>query len=245
MTTNAGLNAAGDPSIATDEDGEAALAFGVAKPEKSRRESLRSRAYEEIKRLIILNELAAGQYLNVSMLAERLGVGRTPVHESIMQLAHEGLLEVLPRKGVLVKPVSLREAMELSTVRLVNERYCATLAAERANVKHIETMREILEEADAAIERRDIEKALQLDLMFHRAIAEAGGNKTLAGILSNLHERSQRYWFISLSDPGHMRSVSRQHGRILRAIENHDPKTAASAMDEHISKAQEKIIPNV
>src|SRR5690606_8086580 len=106
--------------------------------------SLRARAYGEIKRRIITLQYRPGEYLNEAMISDQLGIGRTPVHQALDRLMLEDMVEVIPRKGVIVRPVSLDEVLQLVEVRLVNETHCAALAAQRATEAEIEHMAAIL-----------------------------------------------------------------------------------------------------
>src|SRR5262249_18572371 len=97
------------------------------------RQSLRDVAYEAIKRRIMTCSFQPGESINEIQVASLIGVGRTPVHQALDRLMFEDMVEVIPRKGVIVKPVSLHDVMQMVEVRLINETYCARLAAQRAD----------------------------------------------------------------------------------------------------------------
>src|SRR5262245_58550011 len=98
-----------------------------------KQQSLRDLAYDAIKHHIITCAFKPGEYLNEAAVCTLLHLGRTPVHQAVDRLRLEGMVEVLPRKGMIVKPVSLHDVLEIIEVRLVNESYCVRLAAERAD----------------------------------------------------------------------------------------------------------------
>lgn len=196
--------------------------------------SLRADAHREIKRRIITTAYRPGEILNEMQIAASLRIGRTPVHEAVNRLALEGMVEVIPRKGIIVKPVSLDEVREVAEVRVSNEALCASLAARRADDDDIDAMQAILDAAPAVIARRNVEAVMNLDRDFHCAVSRAARNRTLADVLLQLHERSLRFWFISLSAPRHMEQVQREHRAIFDAIRAHDPKGAARAVTAHI-----------
>src|ERR1700753_983499 len=83
--------------------------------------SLLDTAYDEIKRRITICAFRPGYYLNEAEISTMLGIGRTPVQHAIDRLMVEGLVQVMPRKGIIVKPVSLDEVMQTIEVRLLNE----------------------------------------------------------------------------------------------------------------------------
>lgn len=208
-----------------------------AEPAKARapaQPSLRDAAYDAIKHRITTCALRPGESINEAYLLAVLGIGRTPVHQALDRLMLEGLVEVMPRKGVIVKPVSLDEIMQISEVRLVNESYCVRLAAERADGDEIAHLEDILGRADKWMVARNNEQMMLLDREFHTVLARASKNAVLREVLGKLHDRSLRFWFISLKAPGHHASVQDQHHAILAAIRDRDPQAAEESMRAHI-----------
>ena len=198
--------------------------------------SLRDAAYEAIKHRIITCAFRPGEYLNEAFVSASLGIGRTPVHQAIDRLMLEGMVDVMPRKGVIVKPVSLDEIMQIVEVRLINETYGIRLAAERAEQNEIKHLGDILARAAQWIDVRNSEQLMLLDREYHNVLALASKNHVLADTLSKLHDRSLRFWFISLNRPGHHAHVHKQHEAILAAIRDHDPDGAEQAMRIHIEE---------
>lgn len=217
-------------------DPDAPLALSPSEPQ-----SLRDAAYEAIKHRIITCAFRPGEYINEAFVSAQLGIGRTPVHQAIDRLMLEGMVDVMPRKGVIVKPVSLDEIMQIVEVRLLNERYAVRLAAERAERDELRHLTDILGRAAQWIEARDSEQLMLLDREFHGVVARASKNGILADSLSKLHERSLRFWFISLNRPGHHESVHAQHEAILAAIRDRDPDGAEQAMRAHIDNLRENL----
>lgn len=199
-----------------------------------RRESLRDLAYEAIKRRILSCELRPGETVTVTELAGALGLGRTPVIQAIDRLAVDGLLEVMPRKGVVVAPVSLDAFVEIVEVRLLNETHAARWAAEKATRADLAEMEENVAASWTAARARDIDALMGLDREFHRIVSRAAGNAVLAEILGNLHDRAMRFWFISLKVPDHNLRVCAQHAAILEAMAAGDPDAAEESMRAHI-----------
>jgi DNA-binding GntR family transcriptional regulator len=151
------------------------------------------------------------------------------------------MVEVFPRKGVIVKPASLDEVLEIAEVRMVNEAWCASLAAQRATSTDLAVMRKILDAVPAFIASRDIESLMNLDREFHCAISRAAKQRTLGDLLLQLHERSLRYWFISLSEPHHIQDVLTEHQAVYQAIADHDSEKAAELMRTHIQTYMQNI----
>ncbi len=213
---------------------------GICKPM-----SLGDIAYEEIKLRIITCALRPGEYVNENILSQELGLGRTPVHQALNRLMLQGLVEVIPRKGVIIKPVSLDEIVQAAEVRLINEREAACLASERITPEEIDAMEQVLARAEIARQNNDIMQLMLLDREFHILLATATRNPILAEILQNLHERSLRVWFISLNAPDHLLKVHGEHEAIVAALRTHDRDAAAKAVTGHIMSYRGNIMRHI
>jgi GntR family transcriptional regulator, rspAB operon transcriptional repressor len=214
---------------------------GSAARRRLPRLSLRDQAYEAIKDRIITCEFKPGECLNEASVSALLGLGRTPVHQALDRLMLEEMVEVIPRKGVIVKPVILQDVLQMIDVRMLNETQCARLAAARADDNHIDGMLDVLNRARQAIERRDIHSMMMLDREFHLLLANASKNFELAEVLRKLNERSLRFWFISFTTPDHHHSFQRQHQAIFEAIRSHDADAAEGAMRMHIDAFRKSV----
>lgn len=203
--------------------------------------SLRDVAYDLIKHQIITCTFKPGEYLNEAFVSAKLGIGRTPVHQALDRLMLEDMVEVIPRKGVIVKPVSLEDVMQIIEVRLINEPYGVRLAAERADDTEIAAMTDILGRARKWAAVRNVKEMMLLDREFHMALARAARNTVLADILRKLHERSLRFWFISLTAPDHHETVQDQHDLIMQAIRARDADAAEAAMRNHIESFRRNV----
>jgi DNA-binding GntR family transcriptional regulator len=208
-------------------------------------QSLRDVAYEAIKHRIITCVFKPGDYINEAYVSGSIGIGRTPVHQAIDRLMQDGLLEVIPRKGIIVKPISLDEVVQITEVRRVNEPYCVRLAAERADNNDIAILSDILHRADAWTDVRNIEQMMLLDREFHMTLARVARNAVLATILQNLNERSLRFWFISLTVNDHQREVQQEHRAIFEAIRGRDAAAASAAMTAHIDSFRRNVTPSL
>ena len=189
--------------------------------------SLLDRAYNEIKYRIITCHYRPAEVLSEAAISVELGIGRTPIHQAIHRLMTDGLVSIMPRKGI--------------AVRLVTECYCARLAAERAEDSELAELNAILDRSEKAVAKRDVEKMMLLDRDFHLTVARAAKNTVLADVLRNLHERSLRFWFLSLRDADHHRNVLAQHRAIVEALESRKPDAAEGAMRDHILAFQRNV----
>jgi len=204
--------------------------------------SLRELAYLEIKRRINRLEYRPGAYLNEAQISRQLKIGRTPVHQALDRLMLEGLVQVIPRKGVVVHPISLDQVLHILEARSINEPYCAGLAAERATAADISRMQEMVASAGPLIRGREREKLMYLDRAFHRLISDSAHNSVVADVLTMLHERSLRFWFIAFGDDLQLRRIDDEHRAILAALKKRDRVGTEAAMRTHIDSSRNHIM---
>lgn len=205
------------------------------------RPSLRDQAYEAIKDRIITCAFRPGECINEASVSALLGLGRTPVHQALDRLMLEEMVEVIPRKGVIVKPVILQDVLQMIDVRMIDRTQCARLAAARADGTQIESMSNVIARARQAIGKRDIRSMMMLDRKFHLLLAGASKNLELAEVIRKLNERSLRFWFISFTTPDHHHSFQQQHEALFEAIRQHDADEAERAMRVHIEAFRKSV----
>jgi DNA-binding GntR family transcriptional regulator len=197
---------------------------GAASPGESsarRPVSATTTAYRFAKERLLDGRFPAGQLLSENEIARELGISRTPVREAFLLLEAEGLLELYPRRGALVTPISPTEADDLLEARLLTEAHCAGAVTAPDHA-----LDAVLAAAIASQERAVAEEdvAIQIfiagDRDFHRAIVAAHGNTILTRQYDALRDRQQR---ISAS------AVARSRERILQFITEHREIAAALA----------------
>ncbi|WP_455819920.1 GntR family transcriptional regulator [Pseudomonas cerasi] len=206
----------------------------VRAPAEDRAISLNELAYLRFRQALITLQYKPGDYLNMAQVMADLEVGRTPVNQAVHRLAAEGLLQILPRKGVMVAPLSLDDAFELIEVRLVNELLCIRLAAARITTGQIGQLREVNARLAEASQQRDPLAMMQCDNQFHHLLADIAANRRLIDILSIIHAQAQRFWATTLSDAGHMEEVIVEHNAIITALEEGNLIAAEQATQHHI-----------
>ena len=194
--------------------------------------SLAEKAYHAIRELIVSLELAPGAVIDERELMERLRIGRTPVREALRRLAHEGLVEVYPRRGMFVTGVDVRELARLSEVRAVLEPEAARLAAERATEADRTDIAELLEELAAG--GRDDHELMALDERIHGAVYRAAHNELLAATLSQYYVLALRIWSMALDRSHDLEEAVEAHRTLLEAIRDGDGQRAADTMRAHV-----------
>lgn len=204
--------------------------------------SQNEQAYALLKERLTTLAYKPGDYLNTAALMGGLGLGRTPINHALHRLSNEGLVQIIPRKGVMVSPLSIDDALDLIDVRVVNEALCVRLAAARVTAPELQHIRDLAADFDVAAAERDITRLMNCDRLFHEAIAAASRNQVLIEILKVLHARSQRFWAISLSAEGHLAEVSAEHQAIIAGLEAGNADGVAEAVQSHVESFRRSLL---
>ena len=117
--------------------------------------SLEETAYLQLKELILTLQLRPGMFLNELSLSEMLGIGRMPIHQAVQRLKAECLVEVIPRKGLVIRPDSLKDMLSLLEARLAIEPNITALAAERATKEQIAAMKKIMMDSKLIVKQSE------------------------------------------------------------------------------------------
>jgi len=204
--------------------------------------SLAQRAYEQIKGSILSLELRPGLFLNEAKLCDMTGLGRMPVHQAIHRLQTEGLLEIIPRKGLLVRTDSLQDILMLLEARLAIEPNVVALAAERVSPEQIAVLQRLLKQSGLLTNQSQRQSFSMIDRAFHGVVAEAAGNKILVDALRPLHERSDLIWHLRIMPADGLKITQQEHEAVLQAIVDHDPDAAWRSMRAHLNSLQKRIV---
>ncbi|MBE7732910.1 GntR family transcriptional regulator [Devosia faecipullorum] len=208
--------------------------------------SLVDQAYEAIKEKVIALHFLPGQYLNEAAICAQLNIGRTPVHQALQRLHLEGLIEVLPRKGIIVQPDSLAEIIKILEARLTVEpelaRNCAiNVKTGELSSDDVTQLLAIATATDANVDPPDIPAFTSNDRWFHREIGRMSGNSMMGDFGRMLHERSTRFWYLNLWQTIDVPKSNEQHLLIAQAIAAGDDQAAGDAMADHIRALHERL----
>lgn len=196
---------------------------------------------ERLRRMITTREIEPGSLVSESQLAERLECGRTPLREALQRLSSEGVLEVVPRRGVLIPELGLLEFQEISAAVLLVGDYCLNLAAERITDEELERFRENVAKAERSHEAGNFLEVADLDRQFHILVAKASRNRFLAEATSKWYSIAMRYSYYSYVQNGTAIDSLAEHERILAALEARNGDDAVLEHHEHISGAKQRI----
>jgi DNA-binding GntR family transcriptional regulator len=194
-------------------------------------ETLTERAYAQLEEQIVTLRLKPGEFLSEYALSTSLRIGRTPIREALQRLAREGLVTILPRKGILVSETDPRKQLLVLETRRELERLLSRLGAQRATEEQRRHFRAIAEGMDRAAKANDDLTFMRLDRELNLLISEAGQNEYAARAMRFLQGHSRRFWYLHYRQAADLPLCARLHARQARAIAEGDPKSAAEASD--------------
>lgn len=199
--------------------------------------------YDRVRADIVHGALRPNQRLVEVELAERLGVSRTPVRETLQRLTLEGLVQ-RNRGGWVVHEHSPDEIRSIYEVRAALEGYAAFLAAERATASELAALETLYPPGDAALALGP-DAQVELNERFHDGVIAAAGNARLA----QLSRTSRQYYFnhriARRYDAEETRESIEGHRRILAALAQGDGRAAESRAREHVDYALEIVLTKI
>jgi len=161
--------------------------------------SMAERAYALLKRRIVTNAFAPGAAIDEREVALELGMSRTPVHEAIIRLQGEELVEVAPRRGIRVLPLSPQDMREIYQILTGLETEAAGLLAQRTPAPaELAPLREALGGMHEAVAAEDLRLYTDWDERFHRGVLQLCGNRRLAAAGLRYRDQVQRAHVIAL-----------------------------------------------
>ena len=207
-------------------------------PDRPAVQSAAQRAYGHVKERLLDGRFPGGTLLSENALARELGISRTPLRQAFGQLEAEGLVELYPRRGALVVPISASEADDVHEARELIECHCARRASEAGGAE----LTAALEDAIAAQERALSSAGAgfaRADRRFHRAIVAAAGNALLARSYDALADRHQRIAATTVArDPSRIERFIAEHRAITEALGRGEGEKAAELLRTHLSGAR-------
>lgn len=189
-----------------------------------------AQAYRQLEEAIVTLKLKPGEAVTEAALAQRLGLGRTPIREAVLRLSLEGLLTIRPRLGVIVAEMNPSDFIKVLDARHALERLVAGSAARLASQDERRMLERIAEEMREAGSIPDVEEYLRLDKAFDEVVAQAACNPFAAKALAPLQAQSRRFWFkhFGMAD---LNPAAWSHLEVMQAIANGDEQEAMEQVE--------------
>lgn len=190
--------------------------------------------YEELRRWILIGQLAPGDPIDQERIATALSVSRMPLRQALLRLEADGLITTWPHRTATVAPLSMAEFRELYDLRLALEPMLAEVGAPRLEKDDLADMARLLSRMEAASASGELDEFVELDRRFHHRVYAASGFRWGLEIVVRLRDASDRYIYqFAARDHGAARSC-REHRAILDACLTGPPALAAQLTRDHI-----------
>ncbi len=191
-------------------------------------------AYRTIKARILENRYQPGHQILEQHLADDLGMSRTPVREALIRLQDDGLVEVIPRRGVRVVPLSPEDMREIYEVLTVLEVAAVEIAARRPlAAEDLAPLDSALQAMKSSLATNDLDGWAKADARFHKALLALAGNKRLVAMAATLADQVHRARMITLRlRPPPVKSIE-AHSEVLEALRGGDGARASEGHRRH------------
>ncbi|MCX7150280.1 MAG: GntR family transcriptional regulator [Rhodocyclales bacterium] len=198
------------------------------------RSSLSQQAIDLLREQIYNHVLAPGQRLDEVVLAERLGISRTPLREALKVLSSEGLVDLQPHKGCFVTELTLHDLEEIFPIMATLEGRVAHEVASRrtpAQLKALDVLHEKLEKHAAA---GDVNRYYETNYVFHHQLQECAGNRWLQVVIGDLRKLMKLSRHHSLRPEGRLAASLAEHRALMQTLHRQDADEAERVMRGHL-----------
>lgn len=187
---------------------------------------------------VLAGEMKVGEVYSAPMLATQFGVSATPVREAMIDLAKEGIVEVVRNKGFRVAQPSIEELHHMTDIRLLLEVPTIRDIANRGLSPDQRSAAQHLAEASLeSAQRGDIIGHVSNDIRFHLYLLSLSGNDELVDIVRVLRSRSRPYGLQSEKKRAFLLESAKEHVSLVKLIVDMQPLQAAQLIDSHIRRA--------
>jgi DNA-binding GntR family transcriptional regulator len=201
----------------------------------------RHRVFEELREDIMSCELQPGSELRESELARRYGVSKSPIRDALQKLEFEGLVQIVPRQGHRVLPISLSDAHDILDLRETLENAAIKKIAAECTSSDLDSL-----DRFRVADMSSLNAFADYNRSFHAEICSMAGNGRQSAVMSSLMDNYERLCIVSLSsrhqEAAAMTSALQDHCDIIDALQARDSRRAARLSARHIRKSQSQVM---
>lgn len=211
--------------------------------ERVRSHALWRQAYEQIKDLIVRNQLRPNQEIVIDQLAQELGMSHTPVREALIKLELDGLVTMERHKTPRVSAISMQDIRDMYAVRMLLEGWAASQAALYLSPEQLYRMAELLERARQEASEHRYAIHLRADLEFHQLILSSVNNALFLRLMTSVTDQTLRLRsLVQTVATDHIAQIVNEHAEILAALRAREPELARQRMVAHLEAAMRRTL---
>ena len=219
----------------SDASGDTGPVLPPARPKTVRRSQLSDEVASYVRDLIMAGHLRQGQFVRLEHLAEELKISPTPVREGLLALRGEGFVQLEPRRGFVVCPLSRGDVSDLYLLQGSIAGELAARAASNITAAEVDHLAKLQAQLEATASAGDIDGIEETNHAFHRSINLVAKSPKLALMLSTVFRYAPRRFYASID--GWQQASVDDHRSIMKALYHGSPDEARSAMQQHIEHA--------
>jgi DNA-binding GntR family transcriptional regulator len=212
----------------------------MSRPGLRRRPQLADEVAAHLRNMIMSGEVRPGEFLRLDQVAADLGVSVTPVREALAALRGEDMVELEPRRGYVVQPLSRLDVEDMFEVQADLACRLVARAAPVLTAGHIEQFTAINEELARAAEVPDPAELERLEYEFHRAINLAARSRKLSWFLRRATVYLPRHFYST--DAEWRAGTVRSHRKLLRALTEQDAEAAMAETRAHVVESGARLV---
>ncbi len=204
------------------------------------RRLVRTSIFQQLRADILSCALRPGSQLQERQLVARFQVSKSPIRDALLKLEEQNLIEVLPRKGYRVKPVSVADARELYELRQLLERECVSGLIENAGPEILSA----LDDFRTMTEPIELPAWIDYNRAFHSYLATHCGNSRLARMARDVIDQFDRLTYVSVTsrDELNLADFIAEHGRIIDVIQRRDRRQALALIRDHVESSRRRVL---
>lgn len=219
-----------------------------SKPLK-RAQSLHEQTYQTLRNAILAGELAVGERLVETQLADHLQVSRTPIREAIRQLQRENLVTTDGNGALRVAKFTVADAIQLYDCRIALEQLSVSEACRHVTETQLARLDAVVQRAEKTqgqqLHQLTNYQLLHMDYEFHRLLAESSANAWLVQILDQVFDKMALLRLRTVEHNPEVLEIRSEHRRIYQAVCDRDPVAATQAIQYHLISSKERVIQEI
>lgn len=196
-------------------------------------------AYARARRDIVTGVIAPNEAIDENELGARYGLGRTPIREALKQLRHDQLILWPDRRSPFVPELGVAQVRSLYEARSMLETQIAGVAAVRITEERADALDQMVGSEADFVDRNLAYEAVEVDLLFHRGVAEATGNAFLVDASTRINAPALRIWYDMVVS---VEMIAQEHADIVDALRRHDVERSVAAAERHITNAYQRYV---
>lgn len=211
-------------------------------PAAEKKSKLSDQVFTTLRNMVLENDLKVGHYYLEQELAKQLGASRTPLREAAIRLQQEGLVEIVPRRGVYIKPILAPEMREIYEILSWLETAAISSACNNGiEASRMEELEGILANMSRALEEDDLDLWASNDTRFHQILVNLSNNSEIIRLVSGYWDKTNRARMLTLRLRTPPLQSTQEHREMIKALKKGDADKAIALNTAHRQRAAKEL----